>query len=237
MAKEIFAMKNKPLALIGLAVTLLTAWIFRQPLETVLAWFSDREAVAASVEQLGVWGPVIVFILLLLQVFLAFIPGQALMVTCGYLYGFWGGLVLTWTGLVVGGHAAFLLARRFGRPFAERWISPATLARWDKSGHGQGVGFFAMSLVLPIFPNDAMCYVAGLGKINSRRFLYANMLGRGLSCLLANFVGAFGSQIPMWGWALAASLIVLGCAAWWISKRIASPSRVALKGESHVCAR
>ncbi|MEW6402100.1 MAG: VTT domain-containing protein [Chloroflexota bacterium] len=230
-------MKNKPLALIGLAGTLLTVWIFRQPLESALSWFSNREAMAGSVEQLGLWGPALVFVLLLLQVFLAFIPGQALMVTCGYLYGFWGGLLITWIGLVAGGHAAFLLARRFGRPFAERWISPSTLARWDKTAHGQGVGFFALSLVLPIFPNDAMCYVAGLGKISTSRFLAANMLGRGIACLLANFVGAFGSQIPMWDWALAVGLALLGCAVWWSSKRIASPSRVALKGDSHACIR
>ncbi len=205
-------MKNKSFALIGLVGMLLAVWVFRQPIGTGLAWFSDRAAVAASVQHLGFWGPGIIFVLLVLQVFLAFIPGQALMVTCGFLYGFWGGLLITWVSLVAGGHVAFLLARRCGRSFAERWISPSILARWDKASEGQGVGFFAMSLVLPVFPNDAMCYVAGLGKISPRRFLYANMLGRGTACFLASLVGAYGSRIPLWGWVVGVGLILAACA-------------------------
>jgi 1-acyl-sn-glycerol-3-phosphate acyltransferase len=233
-AKETAMKNHKSLALIGLFGTLLAVWIFRQPIAAGMAWISNREAVAASVKELGLWGPAIVFVLLLLQVFLAFIPGQALMVTCGYLYGFWGGLFITWLGLVTGGHAAFLLARRYGRPFAERWISPDTLARWDKASHGQGMGFFALSLVLPVFPNDAMCYVAGLGKIMPRRFLYANMLGRGISCLLANLAGAYGSRIPLWGWALGIGLILAACVAWWMMKRNKSIPQGHGKEDRHI---
>jgi len=231
------AMKNhKSLSLIGLLGTLLAVWVFRQPIGTVLTWISDREAIATSVQQLGLWGPAIVFILLVLQVFLAFIPGQALMVTCGFLYGFWGGLLITWTSLVAGGHVAFLLARRYGRSFAERWISPNVLARWDKAAEGQGVMFFALSLVLPVFPNDAMCYVAGLGKISARRFLLANMLGRGLACLLASIVGVYGSQIPVWAWAIAGGAVLAGCIGWWVKKHSQSIESKSLSGGRHVCA-
>ena len=209
-------------------------WFFRQPVLASLAWISDREAVMATMQQLGIWGPLVLFVLLVLQVFLAFIPGQALMVTCAYLYGFWGGMFLSWFSLVVGGEAAFMLARRFGRPFAERWISPEILAKWDKTAAGEGVGFYAMALVLPIFPNDAMCYVGGLAKITSRRFLLANMLGRGIACLLASLVGAFGSQIPMWGWIVGISIALVGCVGWLISKRYFSNRPIISKGESNV---
>lgn len=209
-------------------------WYFRQPVLAGLAWVGDREAVMTSMQQFGMWGPAVLFVLLVLQVFLAFIPGQALMITCAYLYGFWGGMFLSWFSLVVGGEAAFLLARRFGRPFAERWISPEILAKWDKTAADQGVGFFAISFVLPIFPNDAMCYVGGLSKITPRRFLLANMLGRGIACLLASFVGAFGSQIPMWGWALGIAIVLVGCTGWFINKRYFSNRSILGKGESNV---
>ena len=160
-----------------LLITVLAAlWVFRIPVMDLLSWFGNREAVIRSIQNLGLWGPVVIFILLVLQVFLAFIPGQALMIACGYIYGFWFGFLLSWFSLFAGGQAAFALARRCGRPFAERWISPEVLSKWDKAAAGQGVGFYALSLVLPIFPNDAMCYVAGLGKIKSHRFTIANSL-------------------------------------------------------------
>jgi uncharacterized membrane protein YdjX (TVP38/TMEM64 family) len=226
---------HKTLILVSL-VGLLMLWALREPVTAAWAWFSNRGAVVASMHQLGFWGPAVLFTLLVWQVFLAFIPGQALMIACGYLYGFWGGMLITWTSLVGGGQAAFLMARRYGRPFAERWVSPGTLVRWDKAAQGQGVGFFALSLVLPIFPNDAMCYIAGLGKISSRRFLAANMIGRSLACLLANLAGAYGPRIPVWGWGLGVGVILTGCMGWVIARRRANGFSVDLKGGRHVSA-
>lgn len=224
---------------------LLSVWIFRQPIMVALRWISNREAVSASLQPLGIWGPVALFVLLILQVFLAFIPGQALMVACSYLYGFWYGLFLTWTGLFVGGQAAFWLARRYGRPFAERWVSPKVLSKWDEAAKDQTVPFYVAALVLPIFPNDAMCYVAGLGKISSRRFTLANMFGRGIACVLASIVGAYRTQIPLSIWIGSAIIVTFICITWkllnkrnhsnksvgkeWLANSIYTISRFALK--------
>jgi uncharacterized membrane protein YdjX (TVP38/TMEM64 family) len=227
---------RKTLLPIIFLIVLTLVWVLRQPLLGTLKWFGDRDAVITFVQEFGFWGPAILFILLILQVFLAFIPGQALMITCSYLYGFWGGMLITWTSLVAGGHIAFLLARLYGRPFAEHWVSPNTLSHWDKTALGRGIAFFAMSLVLPVFPNDAMCYVAGLGKISTRHFLYANMIGRGMACLLASIVGAYGSQIPLWGWVCGIGIIFAGCINWWAKKHNTPARNKNLEGDRHVCA-
>ncbi|HEX5839400.1 MAG TPA: VTT domain-containing protein [Anaerolineales bacterium] len=193
-------------------------WGSRGPLAAAWSWFSDREAVTATIDQMGLWGPLFLAILFVLQVFLAFIPGQALMVACGYLYGFWGGFLLSWLSLVIGGEAAFVLARRCGRTFAEKWIRADVLARWDRKSAGQGTGFYALMLVLPLIPNDAMCYVAGLGRISRIRFTIANLLGRGLACLFTSALGAFGGSIPWQGWVLLiAGLAAVGI-AWTIAR-------------------
>jgi uncharacterized membrane protein YdjX (TVP38/TMEM64 family) len=212
-------------------IVLLTLWAFRAPLASMMHWFSDREAVSQAIQKSGIWGPVILIVLFVLQVFIAFIPGQALMIASGYIYGFTGGMLVTWTSLVVGGQAAFWLARRYGRPFAEKWISPSVLDNWDKSAAGHGIGFFTISLVLPLFPNDAMCYVAGLGRISSRRFLLANMIGRGLASFITVFVGAYGSQIPVQVWVGMGILIVASFIGWQIAKRYPNPFA---KGGSNV---
>ena len=119
----------------------------------------------------------------------------------------------------VSGQIAFWLVRRYGRPFAEKWIKPTMLDRWDKSAAGRGVGFYVITLVMPFFPNDAMCYVAGLSRLSSRQFLQANMLGRGIACLLTVIVGAFSAQIPVLLWVFAAGFVVLGAAGWWLMKK------------------
>jgi len=203
-------MKYKTLLIVTISILSLGAmWMTRSELSAAWAWFGSLNSVTTSIRDAGAWGPSVLFILFVLQVFLAFIPGQALMVACGYLYGFWGGFLVSWLSLVFGGEIAYALARKYGRPFAERWISPAILERWDKAAQGQGVGFFALMMVMPLVPNDAMCYVAGLGTISHRRFLTANLLGRGAACVLTSAAGALGGSIPPQGWAIIISGFVL----------------------------
>lgn len=209
---------NFLLKLILIASIPLLLWLSREPMAAMWKCFSDRDAVEASMHALGIWGPAVLFILFVLQVFLAFIPGQALMVACGFLYGFWGGFLLSWISLVIGGEFAFVLARRYGRIFAEKWISSDVLARWDQSAKGQGVAFFALTLVMPLVPNDAMCYVAGLGKISRIRFSMANLLGRGAACLLTSAAGAFGGSIPVQGWILLIGVCIVVGMIWIVFK-------------------
>jgi uncharacterized membrane protein YdjX (TVP38/TMEM64 family) len=210
---------------IGIFLLILTAialFKFRVEVLNILSWFGNLEAIAKSMKQAGGWGPIVLFILFVLQVFLAFIPGQALMIACGYLYGFWGGFVISWMSLVVGGEIAYLLARKYGRPFAEKWIAPPVLERWNKAAAGQGIAFFALSLVMPLVPNDAMCYVAGLGTIRRLHFSIANALGRGMACLVTSAAGAFGGSISWQGWAMLIVLFVIIGIAWHIGKHYSS---------------
>jgi uncharacterized membrane protein YdjX (TVP38/TMEM64 family) len=204
--------------LILVTATPIALWGSRQPIFRLWTWFSDLDAISASMERLGVWGGIALFILFVLQVFLAFIPGQALMVASGFLYGFWGGFLLSWLSLVAGGEFAFVLARRYGRTFANKWISTHVLARWDQVAQGQGIGFFTISLVMPLMPNDAMCYVAGLGKISHRRFSIANLLGRGIACVFTSAVGAFGANIPWQVWAVVIVILTGVGMAWLIGR-------------------
>ena len=201
---------------------MIAMWVYRQPLIESLQWFSDLDAVIVSIRGYGFWGPVALCLLFILQTFLAFIPGQVLMVASGYIYGFSGGILITWASLVLGGQMAFWLARRYGRPFAEKWISSAVLDRWDKSAAGQGVVFYIVTLVMPFFPNDAMCYVAGLGNMSNRRFLLANTCGRGIASLLTVVVGAFADQIPSLIWIAIIGFIVLGVIGWIAARRYVS---------------
>jgi len=209
---------KKFISIFLLIVTLTALYKFHESILNTLSWFGSRDAITTSMEHAGLWGPIVLFILFVLQVFLAFIPGQALMVACGYLYGFWGGFLISWLSLVVGGEIAYILARNYGRPFAEKWISPTVLERWNKASAGQGVAFFAISLVMPLVPNDAMCYVAGLGTISRIRFSIANFLGRGLACIITSAAGAFGGNISWQGWAILVAIFVIIGIAWQIAK-------------------
>ncbi len=206
--------------ILAVLITFIIILIYREPISAWLRWFSDIDAVIETIRGYGLWGPAILFLLFILQAFLAFIPGQALMIGSGIIYGFAGGFLLTWTSLVIGGQIAFWLSRKFGRPFAEKWIAADVLDRWDKSAAGQGMAFYVIALVMPFVPNDAMCYIAGLGSMSFKRFLLANMLGRGIASLLTATVGANLVEVPAILWVFIVGFVVLGVAGWIFARRM-----------------
>jgi len=213
------------IAILVILVTVALTWIYWDAIVASMKWFSSIDAVIETIKGYGLWGPAVLFILFIFQAFLAFIPGQALMIASGYIYGFVGGILITWISLVVGGQAAFWLARRYGRPFAEKFISPPVLDRWDKSAAGQGIAFYVITLVMPFIPNDAMCYIAGMGNMSFRRFLLANVLGRGIASVLTVTVGAFADQVPALIWVFVVGFVALGIVGWFVARRYTKSQR------------
>jgi uncharacterized membrane protein YdjX (TVP38/TMEM64 family) len=81
-------------------------WQYRETLRFGLALAADQQALTALMQAYGGRGEAMALLLLVLPVFFALIPGQALMVVCGYVFGFWKGLLVTWTSLVLAGEVA-----------------------------------------------------------------------------------------------------------------------------------
>ncbi len=202
-----------------IAIVLLSlAVIYRQPLADYLRIITDQEAVSAYLQSYGPLGPIVLFLLLVAQVFVAVVPGHALMVTAGYVYGTVG-LCVVIASTIVGSQIAFLIARRFGRDFIYKVASPEIIQRWDGIAKHQGILFYFFSFVLPIFPSDLMCYVAGLSTISARRFLIANILGRTCCAVFVTLIGIYGMHPPVWFWIVAIVAISSFFGGWAIYKK------------------
>jgi uncharacterized membrane protein YdjX (TVP38/TMEM64 family) len=198
--------------LISLAV------IYRQPLADYVSVITDQQAVSAYLQGFGTLGPIVLFLLLVAQVFIAVIPGHALMVTAGYVYGP-AGLCVVLAGTIFGSQVAFLIARCYGRNLIYKIAPPEIIKRWDGIARHQGIVFYFFSFVLPIFPSDLMCYVAGLSTISARGFLVANILGRTCCAVFITLIGIYGMNPPAWFWILAVVVISIFFAGWAIYKK------------------
>lgn len=203
---------------IGLILLVLT-WKYWQPLTELLQIIQDQEAVSNYLQGYGVLGPLVLFSLLIAQVFVAVIPGHALMVTAGYVYGSLG-LLVTIVSTVLGSQIAFLIARRYGRSLIYRLASPKVIERWDGAARRQGILFYFFSFVLPIFPSDLMCYVAGLSTISPRRFFIANLSGRSCCAVFITLIGIYGMRPPLEFWIVAVTGIAVLFTAWGIFRAV-----------------
>lgn len=211
-------MKTKNILIVTVLLSLLV--IYRQPLAEFLNVITDQQAVSAYLQSYGPLGPIVLFILLVAQVFVAVIPGHALMVTAGYVYGPLG-LCVVIASTILGSQVAFIIARRYGRDFIYKVASPEIMQRWDGIARQQGILFYFFSFVLPIFPSDLMCYVAGLSTISGRRFLVANILGRTCCAVFVTLIGIYGMHPPVWFWIVAALGVSAFFGGWAIYKKMA----------------
>jgi uncharacterized membrane protein YdjX (TVP38/TMEM64 family) len=97
--------------------------------------------------------------------------------------------------------------------------SQQTIERWDGMARNQGIMFYFFAFILPIFPNDLMCYVAGLGKISARRFLVANVLGRSVVAIAITTIGMYGLNPPFAFWLILAGGVLALLVGWFLFKR------------------
>ena len=153
--------------------------------------FLHKKKLEAFLESLGPWSAVVFVVLQAFQVVAAPIPGEATGILGGYLYSPYLGTILSTIGLTIGSLIAFLLARYLGRPFAERFVAPSIMGRFDYLLHHKGVFIIFLLFLIPGFPKDALCYVLGLGHLTGPEFLVIGGVGRLLGTLLLTLQGNF----------------------------------------------
>ncbi len=213
-SKILFADKKRWIKAIIVLIVLVAIFFWRVQILDVISTIGDRDAIAGLLQQYGVLGPVVLFFILGLQVFLAVIPGHAFIVAGGYIYGFVMGTLITQISTVIASQLAFLLARRYGRPLVGRLAPEYVIDRWNKLAQTQGGLFFFFSFILPIFPNDLMCFIAGMSAISPRKFFVANFLGRLPCAVFVTLIGSHGIELPLYFWILIALVLIVLCIIW-----------------------
>ena len=201
------------------AIGLLGLWGYRVPLWNAITMIGDPQAIVAYLQQFDAYGLIVLGVLLLAQVFLALIPGQALVVAAGYLYGAPTTIGIVAVTTIVGSQIAFWLARRYGRPLIYKLASPKAIDYWDRLAGKAGPGFFLLTFLLPVFPADMMCYVAGLGIITPKKFLAANITGRSIGAVAFTLLGAYKFHPPLWFWAAVVIGLTVILVSWAIYKK------------------
>jgi uncharacterized membrane protein YdjX (TVP38/TMEM64 family) len=150
---------------------------------------TDGEWLAAGLESLGWYAPLVFVALQTAQVIVAPIPGQLLAGVGGLLFGTLAGAGYSMVGVLLGSTVVFWLARRYGRTYVESVMTASALDRWDRFVRRSGVAGLFFLFLFPTFPDDLLCFVAGLSDIRLRTFLLLVGVGRAPSFLLVAYTG------------------------------------------------
>jgi pyruvate/2-oxoglutarate dehydrogenase complex dihydrolipoamide dehydrogenase (E3) component/uncharacterized membrane protein YdjX (TVP38/TMEM64 family) len=153
----------------------------------VREWFMQLEG---YVQSLGAIGPlVVVLAYVLFTVF--FIPGSAITIGSGTLFGLKTGFLVVVIGANLGALCSFLLARTFLREKVARWADGNPKFRsLDQAIGKQGFKMVLLTRLSPVFPFVLLNYFLGLTAVRTRAYVLANLIGMLPATFLFVYIGA-----------------------------------------------
>jgi uncharacterized membrane protein YdjX (TVP38/TMEM64 family) len=144
----------------------------------------------AWVEQLGPWGPVL-FVLIYIVAAVLFVPGSALTLGAGAVFGVGLGSVLVSLGATLGATAAFLVGRYFARAWVAKKIEGnAAFAAIDRAVAAEGWKIVGLTRLSPAFPFSLLNYAFGLTRVSLRDYVVASWIGMMPGTVMYVYIGS-----------------------------------------------
>lgn len=196
--------------------------------EVLFAHSVVTDWLSSLVENAGAWAYVVIWAIMFVQV--AFVPIPAYVVLVGAvntslittefmkfgLNDLWFYLTVI-CAYMVGCVVAYLIGRKWGKK-AVKWCAgnDEEYDKWSGILNNKGKWWYALTVLLPIFPDDLLCLVAGSVKFNFWFYFVANLIGRsiGLFVMVQALIlmgmmngGGFPTSCLCWGIALVLMIV------------------------------
>ncbi len=174
----------------------------------------------------GFWGRAAFVGIVILQLFVALIPGGPVQVAAGYAYGWLEGAALCLLGTAIGAACVLLFVRRFGVKAVEAFYSREQINSlgFIRNEKRLDVLIFFLYLI-PGTPKDAITYFAGLTRMPVVRFIVLTTLARLPAVVLSTVSGDalvgenYGTAGALFIALCAVSLAGVAAYAWYAKKR------------------
>jgi uncharacterized membrane protein YdjX (TVP38/TMEM64 family) len=154
------------------------------------------------------WSTIVSIGLMILHSFVP-LPAEIIAVANGVMFGFVGGVFVTWVGAMLGAILSFALARSLGRP-ALRWLVSErrmrAINRWELRPAA-----LLLARLVPLISFNLINYTAGVARVGWWPFLWTTAVGI-LPLTMASVL--LGDTIVQASWAIAAVIIASGAILW-----------------------
>lgn len=168
----------------------------------------SKEQIQEKISSFGPWGPLAFIVLSFLQVTFIPLPSAITIVVGCYLFGFWLSFLYSLIGILLGSFLAFFLGRKLGRPFIN-WLfgDKEKVDYYLKKLQGKETVLLFFMFLLPMFPDDALCGIAGILPISYFVFLIMQLITRTTS-ILATLLIMSGEFIPYHGYGIVIMIVL-----------------------------
>lgn len=187
--------KFKTQAIINIvAIILLTAlfislyFIFKDKFD-LLNTKEGLENFINDVQNTGFLGGIILVVIQILQVVVAFIPGEFVELASGIMFGPVLGLVLCLIGLNIGTIIIFGLVKLLGKPFVDENVSDHNQKFLFLNNSNRTLIILFFIFLIPGIPKDILIYLVPLTKVKMWQFLIVSSVSRIPSILTSTIAG------------------------------------------------
>ena len=154
--------------------------------------FSSVEDLQIYMDRFGVFAPLFLTVFQAFQVVVPVLPGYLGCAVGAIAFGPAVGFISNYVGICVGSIIAYFLARKYGIDLVLELFPEDLYNKWSRKVEKSKSydWFLFIATLLPLFPDDFLCYFSGLVKMNKRKFIWIILLGKPW-CILAYSI-AFG---------------------------------------------
>ncbi len=170
--------------------------------------FESKENLQQYIASFGAWAPLAFFALQFFQVIVSPIPGSVTTLVGGMLFGFFPGFLLSFGAVFIGSLGAFLLGKKFGRPLVERIAGKNIIEKYMDTVSSRQRILLILMFLLPFFPDDVLCLIAGLSALNLPSFALIMLCTRPWGLLFSALVGSGVISVPDWIWFVIAAIAI-----------------------------
>lgn len=148
--------------------------------------FDSVASLQNYIKGFGIAAPLILTLFQALQVIVPILPGYFGCIVGAVAFGSTIGFFCNYIGISAGSIIAYFLAKKYGIDMVLTMFSKKQYEKWsEKIKRSKSYErFLFIATILPLFPDDFLCYFSGLVKMNSKKFVWIILLGKPW-CILA----------------------------------------------------
>lgn len=190
--------------LIILVVVFLAAFIILSEVGHLNDYEDDTAKINGLVkiiEGTGAWGMVVFFLIQVLQIVILPLPAVVCYVPGAIIWGPLIATLLASAGVIVGSVVSYFIGRIWGKK-AVVWIAgKETTEKYVSQFGKKGKVIFVLMQILPFFPDDILCMIAGLTSMNFVFFFVSILVVRPVIIAAYCYLSS-GDIIPFSGWGI-----------------------------------
>jgi uncharacterized membrane protein YdjX (TVP38/TMEM64 family) len=137
----------------------------------------DRERISVYVSRFGLWGPTLIVLAMVAQMFVLVITVVGLMLVAIVAYGpFWGS-VISVVAVLVASTVAYFIGRAIGEVGVRKLIGDKAEQKVVNFMNDYGLWAIVITRISPFISNDVVSFVAGFARMGFWQFIGATLAG------------------------------------------------------------